>query len=99
MKVLNIRGHALPKHSESPTHICSFLQLQEVIIQPSPYIERFSKKPWQKFPGGQYKASTSTSLTASTISGALFQLNPGGLRELHWHDVDEWAFVLRGSCR
>ena len=75
------------------------LQLQKVSNEPSPYIEHFAKKPWQKFPGGHYKSSTNATLAASTISGALFKLNPGGLRELHWHDVDEWAFVIEGSCR
>jgi oxalate decarboxylase len=62
------------------------------------YTEAFSKVPWQEFPGGRFKASTNATLTASTIAGALFQLNPGGLRELHWHDVAEWAVVLDGSC-
>ncbi|KAF6259616.1 RmlC-like cupin [Scenedesmus sp. NREL 46B-D3] len=62
------------------------------------YIEAFSKVPWQEFPGGRFKASTNATLTASTMAGALFQVKPGGLRELHWHDVAEWAVVITGAC-
>lgn len=62
------------------------------------YIEAFSKTPWQEFPGGRYKASTNATLTATTIAGALIELKPGGLRELHWHDAAEWAYVISGTC-
>jgi oxalate decarboxylase len=58
-----------------------------------------SQKEWLEYPGGKYKASTTADLPTTTISGALFQLNAGGLRELHWHDVDEWAIVINGTCR
>jgi oxalate decarboxylase/phosphoglucose isomerase-like protein (cupin superfamily) len=50
-------------------------------------------------PGGRYKASTNATLTATTIAGNLVQLKAGGLRELHWHDVAEWAFVIEGACQ
>lgn len=63
------------------------------------FVEEFSQVPWQEFPGGRYKASTNATLTGSTIAGALFQLKPGGVRELHWHDVAEWAMVIKGTCR
>jgi len=62
------------------------------------YAEQFSKVPWQTFPGGQYKASTNSTLRATTIAGALFRLKAGGVRELHWHDVAEWAMVIDGTC-
>jgi oxalate decarboxylase/phosphoglucose isomerase-like protein (cupin superfamily) len=56
-------------------------------------------REWLEFPGGRYKASTAANLATTTIAGAVFQLNAGGLRELHWHDVHEWAFVINGTCR
>ena len=33
------------------------------------------------------------------MSGALFKLNAGGMREMHWHDPNEWAYVISGTCR
>lgn len=34
---------------------------------------------------------------ATTISGAILELDPGALRELHWHPTaDEWQYVLEG---
>ncbi|KAF8069382.1 oxdD [Scenedesmus sp. PABB004] len=62
------------------------------------FIERFSQVPWQEFAGGRFKASTAATLTATTMAGAVFELKPGGLRELHWHDAAEWAMVLDGTC-
>ena len=44
--------------------------------------------------GGSYKASSVRNFPGSTkISGALFVLHPGGLREQHWHNPNEWATV------
>jgi oxalate decarboxylase len=35
---------------------------------------------------------------AKTITGAVFELQPGALRELHWHpNADEWQYVLNGK--
>ena len=34
------------------------------------------------------------------IAGASMELEPGGMRELHWHaSAAEWAFVLKGNVR
>jgi oxalate decarboxylase len=35
-----------------------------------------------------------------TIAAALVEVNPGGLRELHWHpNVDEWMYYIEGQGR
>lgn len=35
-----------------------------------------------------------------TVTGVILDLNPGGLRELHWHpNADEWQYVLSGRVR
>ena len=35
---------------------------------------------------------------AKTIAGAILDLDPGSLRELHWHPTaDEWQYVLEGK--
>ncbi|CCD94916.1 Oxalate decarboxylase [Bradyrhizobium sp. ORS 375] len=33
------------------------------------------------------------------IAGVNMRLTAGGIRELHWHEADEWALMLHGSCR
>lgn len=37
------------------------------------FAESFSKVPWQKFPGGMYKASTNSTLKTTTIAGKWLQ--------------------------
>ena len=37
---------------------------------------------------------------ATTIAAALVEVDPGGMRELHWHpNTDEWQYYLRGQGR
>lgn len=36
---------------------------------------------------------------SSTISGVNMRLTAGGIRELHWHQAAEWAFMTYGNCR
>ena len=36
---------------------------------------------------------------SDTMSATLFEIYPGGVREMHWHDVVEWAYVIKGTCR
>src|SRR6202008_4938245 len=39
-------------------------------------------------------------LAASTIAAALVEIEPGGLRELHWHpNADEWQYYIGGKGR
>jgi oxalate decarboxylase len=77
---------------------CGWLKTYLPSVPLLQYVEEFSKVPWQEFPGGRYKASTNSTLTSTTIAGALFDLKPGGVRELHWHNVPEWAVVIKGTC-
>ncbi|MEJ5056523.1 cupin domain-containing protein [Sphingobacterium sp. MYb382] len=36
---------------------------------------------------------------ATTITGAIFEIEPGGLRELHWHpNADEWSYFIQGHA-
>jgi oxalate decarboxylase len=50
--------------------------------------------------GGWSREITKTELPiATTIAGVNMRLNPGGVRELHWHKEAEWAFVLAGNAR
>jgi bicupin, oxalate decarboxylase family len=36
---------------------------------------------------------------ATTLAGVNMALTPGGVRELHWHQQAEWAFMLVGRAR
>jgi oxalate decarboxylase len=36
---------------------------------------------------------------ATTLAGVNMRLTPGGVRELHWHQAAEWAYMLYGRAR
>ncbi|HLW02057.1 MAG TPA: oxalate decarboxylase family bicupin [Ktedonobacterales bacterium] len=36
---------------------------------------------------------------ATTLAGVDMRLNPGAIRELHWHKQAEWAYMLNGQAR
>ena len=36
---------------------------------------------------------------SKSMAGVDMRLTAGGVRELHWHTADEWAFMLYGSAR
>jgi oxalate decarboxylase len=52
-------------------------------------------------PGGRVRIVDSSNFPASTtIAAALVEVDPGGMRELHWHpNADEWQYYLAGSAR
>jgi oxalate decarboxylase len=54
-----------------------------------------------KVAGGQVRITDSTNFPVSkTIAAALVEVEPGGLRELHWHPTtDEWQYYLSGQAR
>jgi oxalate decarboxylase len=54
-----------------------------------------------KTSGGMVRIADSTNFpAASTIAAALVEIEPGGLRELHWHpNADEWQYYIEGSGR
>ncbi len=36
---------------------------------------------------------------SKTITGTVFEIEPGGLRELHWHpNADEWQYYIQGKA-
>jgi oxalate decarboxylase len=52
-----------------------------------------------KAAGGQVRIVDSSNFpAASTIAAALVEIEPGGLRELHWHpNTDEWQYYISGQ--
>jgi oxalate decarboxylase len=50
--------------------------------------------------GGWARDITTKGLPIATdIAGAHLYLNAGGVREMHWHNSAEWAFILSGHCQ
>lgn len=52
-------------------------------------------------PGGITRGASVREFPASIgIAGVSMRLEPGGMREMHWHaNAAEWAYVISGSCR
>jgi len=51
-------------------------------------------------PGGWTRQVTVSDLGISkSIAGVEMRLDPGGIRELHWHSAAEWAIMLYGTAR
>jgi oxalate decarboxylase len=50
--------------------------------------------------GGWVRITDSTNFpAATTIAAALVNVEPGAMRELHWHRHDEWQYYISGSGR
>ncbi|MEQ9690593.1 MAG: cupin domain-containing protein [Bauldia litoralis] len=58
-------------------------------------------QPRQPFDGGWSKQANADQFAVSEqVAGVLMQLDPGALRELHWHaNAAEWGYVIDGHCR
>jgi oxalate decarboxylase len=70
-------------------------------ITPMSYTYKLMEQEPIRVPGGQVRIVDSTRFPASsTIAAALVEIEPGGMRELHWHpNNDEWQYYLEGSGR
>lgn len=70
-----------------------------------PVTESFSYRMLEQPPlrtkGGTVRITDSSVFpVAKTLAAALVELEPGGLRELHWHtNGDEWQYYLEGHGR
>src|ERR671937_443559 len=51
--------------------------------------------------GGRVRVVDSSNFpAATTIAAALVEVDPGGMREMHWHpNTDEWQYYVRGQAR
>lgn len=68
---------------------------------PQSFSHRMHAQPAMRFPGGSVRITDTRNFPVSrTIAAALVELDPGGLRELHWHpNGDEWQYYLGGEGR
>lgn len=66
----------------------------------TPYSFHMSTIPPTGCPGGTVRIVDSRNFPVTTISCALVEVEPGGMREMHWHpNADEWQFFLQGEAR
>ena len=68
---------------------------------PTKYSYRLPAQEPIKTAGGQVRIVDSSNFpAASTIAAALVELEPGAMRELHWHPTnDEWQYYIAGRGR
>ncbi|TCD66422.1 hypothetical protein EIP91_001358 [Steccherinum ochraceum] len=68
---------------------------------PSPFTFSFSQVKPTQYSGGTAKIVDASSFkVSSTIAAAEVTVEPGAMRELHWHPTqDEWTFFLEGEAR
>jgi oxalate decarboxylase len=60
----------------------------------------FNEAPRRIQNGGWARQVTQSDFQISdSISGVNMRLAAGGVRELHWHQAAEWAFMSYGNCR
>ncbi|MNW27614.1 Oxalate decarboxylase OxdD [compost metagenome] len=60
----------------------------------------FSDTHMQLNDGGWSREITVRDLPiATTLAGVNMSLTPGGVRELHWHQQSEWAYMIWGTAR
>ena len=57
-------------------------------------------EPW-RFAGGSLRIASSAEFPISrTMTGAVMEIEPEAVREMHWHpNADEWQYVLGGAAR
>jgi oxalate decarboxylase len=69
----------------------------------APLTHRFAlmAQPPARFAGGEERrVSVKEFPVSKTITGVILDLNPGALRELHWHPhANEWLYFISGKAR
>jgi oxalate decarboxylase len=68
---------------------------------PQSFVHRLMEQEPIRSRGGTVRIVDSTNFPVSTaIAAALVEIEPGGLRELHWHpNADEWQYYIEGNGR
>jgi oxalate decarboxylase len=70
-------------------------------VVPRSYKHRLGAQKPVEAPGGRVRIVDSRTFpVATTIAGALVEVDPGAMRELHWHpNADEWLYFIEGRAR
>lgn len=67
---------------------------------PKLYTSSIAEQAPKNFPGGSVRIVDQTNFDVTTIAAALVELQPGAMREMHWHPtVAEWQYYISGQAR
>jgi len=70
--------------------------------RPPPLTHKYrllSQRPFDTFSGGlEWRVDGSQFAISTTMTGVVLEMEPGALRELHWHpNAAEWQYILSGT--
>ncbi len=67
---------------------------------PKAFTYRMLAQEPQRFHGGTVRIVDASNFPVTTMAAALVEVEPGAMRELHWHpNVDEWQYWISGKGR
>ena len=67
---------------------------------PVMFTASLDKSPIKATSGGWARDITTRACRSPpTLPARICILNPGGVREMHWHNSAEWAYILAGHCQ
>ena len=67
---------------------------------PKAFTYRMLAQAPQRFHGGTVRIVDASNFPVTTMAAALVEVEPGAMRELHWHpNVDEWQYWISGKGR
>lgn len=104
-KNLNVDEGELSGLPDKEAYIVHSSEKSDLKISDAPPLthkyELLSQKPFHEHQGGKlWLVSSNEFPISATMTGAILHLNPGALRELHWHpNADEWLYVISGKIR
>ncbi len=88
-------------HGTIPTNIPEEYLSGEIQETQTKHKYRLAQAPLTRYEGGWIRRATQKEFPINgTLSSVLQEINPGAVRELHWHpNADEWQYILSGRGR
>lgn len=86
-------------HGPIPPAIATPLQGGQVASPNTHRFQLLAQEPHSVYKHGrEWRVGADRFPISQTITGVVLELEPGGLRELHWHpNADEWQYVIEGN--
>lgn len=95
------QGEAYIYQGELPSKAEEEAILNKVEKSPNPFTFKLKDVESVKTSGGEVWIADSNNFKASkTVAGALVEVEPGGIREMHWHpNASEWQYYIQGEAK